>query len=123
MNDVVELVRAFLELAIKAAELPEDWNDEKSVQTWLQGTNEPLAKLIVLITPDQVEALKASLKRRSLIKSGAMERKPTEFDWDQLIDWIAALLVGIFPQYETIIVMVATILKQLLDLITEQLAT
>lgn len=52
-----------------------------------------------------------------------MERKPTEFDWDQLIDWIAALLVGIFPQYETIIVMVATILKQLLDLITEQLAT
>ena len=61
----------------------------------------------------KIAAVIATKYQEALAKAGG---DPAALDWSQLIDWIAAALTAIFPQWAPIIKIVAEILKQLLTL-------
>jgi len=124
MNDVVELIKSILDLVRVGVNIPEDWNDEEQVVTWLTSISKPLGRVIVLIVPDatQPQKLEVLTKIREATKNvGDFTDEVGEFDWNKIIDWLIELLVTIFPAHENIIRIVGTVIKQLISLIQAEL--
>jgi len=118
MGSVWETIRALLRLLDVIAEVPDDWNNVEKVEDWLAGTNRPLAEVIVLLTPEQTARLRVAA---AVVVAKAQGKAPDDIDWDQIIDWLADLLVSIWPEQETMIRFFAQLLKAVIDIILKTL--
>ena len=126
----LEVFKALLDLMEAAFPIP-DWSEETEVEKWLVGLAPAEAKLIcIFANPEKVAKLRSvKVKRAAVLRLAGVvqvmsdgkvqanaEGLPEEVDWDVLIDWIAAIAIALFPQYEKWITIVAEILKQLLSM-------
>jgi len=122
MNLIV-LVKAVLDLAKAIIDLP-DWNDEAAIEAWIDGFQAALAKVIVLLTPSRpmsvIARVSVQAKAAEAILAEFVGKKVTDLDWKTLIDWVVNLLCMLFPGAASIIQIVGTILKQLVDLLVEE---
>ena len=136
----LELVMSFFDLAVTCGKnLPNDWESQEEVEAWLSSMVKPQAKVITLLMEDsavtRLNASKPAVKRGEqaasnpvhevgLLDLSVMQKSPKaeagDIDWGMIVDWIAGVLVGMFPEYATVIELVATIVKQLLQIIQLQ---
>lgn len=121
--NVFELLKVVFDLAKAAMSVPDDWNNEVQVDAWLGGLTVPLSKVIVFLVPDGTtvaERADLRLKATSGLVGNFVGKKPGDLDWGTVVDWVVSLLSSLFPQYETLIVLVGTVLKQIIGLLQDE---
>ncbi|MFH1739066.1 MAG: hypothetical protein ABIH23_08665 [bacterium] len=123
MGSLILLVKAILDLVSAIIDLP-DWTDEDSIEAWIDGFQDELARVIVLLTPAGVMA-NVGMHQGNMTESIESEfrgKQVEDLDWKVVIDWVVNLLCTLFPEAAAIIQIVGTILKQLIDILKDEFA-
>jgi len=123
MGNLILLVKAILDLVSAIIDLP-DWTDKDSIEAWIDGFQDELARVIVLLTPAEVMT-HVGMQQGNMTKSIESEfrgKRVKDLDWKVVIDWVVNLLCTLFPEAAAIIQIVGTILKQLIDILKDEFA-
>ena len=124
MGNLILLVKAILDLVSAIIDLP-DWTDEDSIAVWIDGFQDELARVIILLTPAGIMANEFGMHQGNMIESIKSEfrgKRVEDLDWKIVIDWVVNLLCTLFPEAAAIIQIVGTILKQLIDILKDEFA-